>query len=384
MLKYFRTHLAWKVFLTYVIVILVGIAVLATAISISAPASFNRHMAGMSAMMSRGSMMGNGRPMATLFDDYQDAVIEAVSLAAGAALVAALLASYLISRQVVGPIQKMMRISHRVAEGDYGERLDISGSPSSDQVDELNQLALSFNQMAEKLEKTESMRRQLIGDVSHELRTPLTAIKGYMEGLMDGVIPAAPDTFQQVYTEADRLQHLVNDLQELSRVEAGAYPLRIEPTPVTDLITPVVNRLGYQFEEKGISLIAEPIGKIPDVLADRERILQVLTNLLGNALQYSLPGGTVKVQVRQEKSQEVIFQISDTGIGISAEHLPHIFDRFYRTDKSRARASGGSGIGLTIAQALVKAHHGKIWAESPGEGKGSSFSFTLPMVIPPE
>jgi two-component system sensor histidine kinase BaeS len=381
MMKYIRSHLARKIFLTYLVVILVGIVVLATASSFTIPAGFNRHMAGMSAMMSGGnSMMGNPQAgQVDLFAGYRAAVNEALSLAAIAALIVAMLASYFISRQVVGPVQKMMVISQRVADGEYGERLKVAGNLPDNQLDELDQLGLSFNRMADKLEKTEAMRRQLIGDVSHELRTPLTAIKGYMEGLIDGVLPASAATFQQVFTEADRLQRLVNDLQELSRVEAGAYPLHIEPVSVYVLIECVVSRLNRQFEDKGISLETNLLAGIPMVHADKDRIIQVLTNLVGNALQYSLPGGIVRILASKRKD-EIIITVKDTGIGIAPDHLAHIFDRFYRADKSRARASGGSGIGLTIAQALVNAHHGRIWAESEGEGKGSSFHFTLPVI----
>ncbi len=380
MLKYFRAHLAWKLFLSYVVVVLVGVLVLATATSLSLPAAYDRHMAGTSAMMSGNNMMGNSQPIELeLFNGYQASVTEALSLATGAALLAAILASYLISRQVVVPIQRMMAISHRIAEGEYEERLDVSGNLHNNQVDELDQLALSFNQMADKLEKTETMRCQLIGDVSHELRTPLTAIKGYMEGLMDGVLPATPDTFQQVHNEADRLQRLVNDLQELSRVEAGAFQLQIKAVTIDDIIDTVIGHLNRQFDEKGILLDKGHYVDLPKVAVDKDRIIQVLTNLVGNALQYTQPGGKVRVETSRNKN-EVVISIIDTGIGISPEQLPHIFYRFYRTDKSRARVSGGSGIGLTIAQALVKAHHGRIWAESAGEGKGSTFHFTLPVV----
>jgi len=380
MLKFIRTHLAWKLFLSYVVVVLVGVIVLATATSLSAPAAFDRHMAGMSALMAGGNnMMGNAQPLEMeLFTNYQASVTEALTLATLAALVAAVIASYLVSLQVVGPIQRMKAISHRVAEGEYKERLKISGSVQTNLLDELDQLALSFNQMAEKLEKTETLRRELIGDVSHELRTPLSAIKGFMEGLIDGVIPATPETFQQVYSEADRLQRLVNDLQELSRVEAGALQLELQPIVVSDLIETVALYLGRQFEEKGILLETNLAGDLPKVSADKDRILQVITNLAGNALQYTQTGGKVRIETARSKN-EVIVSITDTGIGISPDHLRLIFNRFYRTDKSRARVSGGSGIGLTIAQSLVKAHHGRIWAESAGEGKGSSFHFTLPL-----
>jgi len=222
------------------------------------------------------------------------------------------------------------------------------------------------------------MRSQLIGDVTHELRTPLTAIKGYMEGMRDGVIQKTPDTFQQIFLEADRLQGLVNDLQELSRIEAGAYKLNLESVPTLTLVNPVINQFQQQFTKKGIRLETNVEANLPNVSVDKDRIQQVLTNLLGNALQYTSNGGRVTLTVSLVKNQ-IIFSIADTGIGISAEHLPYVFNRFYRTDKSRARASGGTGIGLTIAQALVKAHKGRIWVKSPGDEKGSTFSFSLPV-----
>jgi histidine kinase len=330
-------------------------------------------------MMSRGNMMDNTQSLEMeLFATYQASVNEGLSLAIVAALVVAVLASFFISRQVVGPIQQMKGISQRVAEGDYHERLNIGGGLQTNQLNELDQLALSFNQMADKLEKTEIMRRQLLGDVSHELRTPLTAIKGFMEGLIDGVLPASPETYQQVYTEADRLQRLVNDLQELSRVEAGVFQLKSEPISMNGLIDTIVGHLGRQFEDKGVRLETSLADGLPQVVADKDRILQVLTNLVGNALQYTQPAGKVRIETSRSKD-EVLISIIDTGIGIPPEHIPYIFNRFYRTDKSRARVSGGSGIGLTIAQSFVKAHHGRIWAESAGEGKGSSFHFSLPI-----
>lgn len=379
MLKYLRTHLAWKVFLSYVLVVLVGAVILITAASLSVPAAFERHLASMNAIMTNANAMGNNQQMQSeLFSQYTTAVYEAGTYAALAALIAAILASFFISRQVVTPMLRMMSLSHRIAEGEYEERLALPGGLQADQIDELGQLALSFNQMADKLEKTETMRRELIGDVTHELRTPLTAVKGYLEGLMDGVLPADPETYQQIRSEIDRLQRLVNDLQELSRVEAGAIRLQLAPVSPASLIERIQSTLGRQFEDKNTQLVTDLETNLPDVLVDKDRIIQVLTNLVGNALQYTPSGGKVVMTVRREKS-EILFSVKDTGLGISAEQLTFIFNRFYRTDKSRARASGGSGIGLTIAKAIVQAHQGKIWAESDGEGKGSTFSFLIPL-----
>ena len=222
------------------------------------------------------------------------------------------------------------------------------------------------------------MRRRLIGDVSHELRTPLTAIKGSMEGLIDGVLPGTNETYQQIHAEADRLNRLVNDLQELSRVEARAYELDIRPLNVSSLVRPVTKRLTPQAESKRISLDLELAPDLPRILADEDRAVQVLTNLTGNATQYTPEGGKITISAKRINS-EVLIAVHDTGIGIPPEHLARIFDRFYRVDKSRSRQSGGgSGIGLTIARALIDAHGGQIWAESTGQGQGSTFVITLP------
>jgi two-component system sensor histidine kinase BaeS len=285
--------------------------------------------------------------------------------------------SLFVSRQVVAPVQAMMAASQRIAEGNYAERVQVPGDINKGEQDELGQLALRFNQMAARLEQTENMRRQLIGDVTHELRTPLTTIKGSMEGLLDGVLPASDETYTQIYHEADRLQRLVNDLQELSRVEAGAYELHLSPTSLAEVVQATVARLGRQFEEKGVALTTQVPTDLPPIKLDSDRIGQVLLNLVGNALQYTPAGGRVQIQVVRMPG-EVRVSVSDTGIGIPPEHLPHLFTRFYRVDKSRARSHGGSGIGLTIARHLVEAHGGRIWAESQGEGQGSTFTFTLP------
>lgn len=377
MLSYIRRHLGIKLFISYLAVILVGVIVLATTAEFVVPSAFDRHLAAMSAMMS--PMMGDSTTNLELdlFNNFRAAVTEAMILAALASSVVAVLVSLLVSRQVVAPVREMMLASQRISEGHYNERVQVPGDVSKDELDELSQLALRFNRMAASLEQTEVIRRQLIADVTHELRTPLTAVKGSMEGLIDGVLPADEGTFQQIISEADRLQRLVNDLQELSRVEAGAYELNIHSTRVSDLLTAAEARLGRQFEEKGVILEIALPNDLPQVLADEDRIGQVLLNLVGNALQYTPPGGKVQVTATAQNS-EVYIAVSDSGMGIPAEHLPHLFTRFYRVDKSRSRAGGGSGIGLTIAKYLVEAQGGNIWAQSEGAGRGSTFTFSLP------
>jgi signal transduction histidine kinase len=271
-----------------------------------------------------------------------------------------------------------MLASRRIAEGHYSERVQIAANVKSSEMDELDQLALSFNRMASTLEQVESKRRQLIGDVAHELRTPLTTIKDSMEGLIDGMLPSNEDAFQEIYREADRMERLVNDLQELSRVEVGAYDLELRPLAVSHLVDVTVQRLSRQFEEKGIVLDLNIPKGLPNVYADENRIYQVLLNLVGNALQYTPQGGRVEITADYAEG-EVFITVTDTGIGIPKEHLENIFTRFYRVDKSRSRAGGGSGIGLTISKHLVEAHGGRIWVEDNQSQKGSVFAFTLPI-----
>ena len=193
---------------------------------------------------------------------------------------------------------------------------------------------------------------------------------------MDGVLEPTEANLHQIYREADRLQRLVGDLQELSRVEAGAFELHRKAVEVEALVSSAAERLAGQFDEKGVRLEIYLAADLPTVLADPDRIGQVLLNLVGNALQYTASGRAVEVHARQQ-DRVVEIEIRDEGMGIPAEHLPQVFTRFYRVDRSRSRAGGGSGIGLTIAKHLVEAHGGRIWASSPGSGKGSSFTFTL-------
>ncbi len=365
-----------KLLATYLLVIFVAFTILVVVLGFAIQPALNRHMGNMD-MDGMGMQMGGGMgPGSDIAQNTRAAVNEALLWAAGAAVIVAVGLSFWLSRQVVSPLHEMMLASHEISEGRYEKRVEIP--TPADPADELAQLTMSFNRMAEQLERTEKMRRELIADVTHELRTPLTAIKGYSEGLMDRVLPANEETFAQIHKEANRMQRLVSDLQELSRVESEGFSIQASPLHLRGLETAARKQLGKQFEDKGVSLEFEISPKIPKVLADEDRLEQVLLNLLVNALQYTPAGGHVLVAASRAKD-EVRIDVSDTGTGIAPEHLPQIFDRFYRVDKSRSRAGGGSGIGLTITKHLVEAHHGRIWAVSEGLGKGSTFSFTLPM-----
>jgi signal transduction histidine kinase len=376
-MKYIRERLGAKLFLANLMVILVGVIILAITIQVTIPAAFNRHMG----MMSSGGMMGMGQGLGqgqgfgkTLFENFRASMFESLGYAVLASVLAALLVSLFLSRRIVAPVRDLTDASQRLTDGHYDERVQVNGS------DEIAQLAAHFNQMAAQLEQVEFMRRQLIGDVTHELRTPLTSIKGYMEGLVDGVLPSTPETFNQIHSEADRLSRLVDDLQELSRVEAKAYPLDFRSVAVSDLVQTTVKRLSPQATAKRIGLRLSLPADLPLIQADEDRITQVLVNLVANAIQYTPEGGDVTISAARHEN-EIYISVKDTGIGIPPEHLANLFTRFYRVDKSRSRnAGGGSGIGLTIAKHLVEAHGGRVWAESAGDGQGSTFSFSLKIV----
>ncbi len=369
-MKYIRERLGAKLFLANLIVIVVGVIILAITIQVTIPAAFNRHMG----MMASGGMMGMGQGQGlgkTLFENFRASMFESLGYAVVASVLAALLVSLFLSRRIVAPVRDLTDASQRLTDGHYDERVQVNGT------DEIAQLAARFNQLAAQLEQVESMRRQLIGDVTHELRTPLTSIKGYMEGLVDGVLPSTPETFNQIHHEADRLSRLVDDLQELSRVEAKAYSLDFHPVAVSNLVQTTVKRLSPQATAKRIGLRSSLPADLPHIQADEDRITQVLVNLVGNAIQYTPEGGDVTISAERHEDG-IYISVKDTGIGIPPEHLANLFTRFYRVDKSRSRnAGGGSGIGLTIAKHLVEAHGGRIWAESAGDGQGSTFTFSL-------
>jgi two-component system sensor histidine kinase BaeS len=371
-----KVNIGTKLFLSHLAVLLVGALILVVVAQFSLPGAYGRHLGLMNAagMMGYGAGRGQAGAGQAAFQNFRSSFFEALGWAGFASLLVALVVSLLISRSIASPIRALTNASQRVAEGHYSERVPAG------QGDEFGKLAGSFNSMAEKLEQVEVMRRRLIGDVAHELRTPLTAIQGSMEGLVDGVLPASAETFEQVASEAERLSRLVDDLQELSRIESGAIPLDLGLVSLSDLFETALRRVERSFVAKNVTLGIRRLDALPPVQADAGRLLQVLSNLLMNALRFTPKGGSVFLSASRQK-HEISIRVADTGVGIPAEHLTLIFERFYRVDKSRTRQAGeGSGIGLTISKYLVEAHGGRIWAESAGEGKGSTFTFTLPLL----
>jgi signal transduction histidine kinase len=378
MLHGVRYSLRSKLLAAHLLVVVVGVVTLLLAMGLTAPALFDQLMT--EAMGPQMRAMGHlmTEDAATAMREltaqaFRQAVATSLTWAAGAAAMTAIVIGIFISGRIARPVLRLVLASRRIAAGRYAERVPAGGS------DELGQLAASFNEMAGALESSERRRRELIGDVAHELRTPIANLQGYVEGLGDGVVEPSDETWAFLLGETGRLRRLVEDLQELSRAEARQMSINPKPIDPDRLVNLVVARLGPEFAEKGLTLATFVDSPLPRVLADEDRAVQLLSNLLSNSLRYTPEGGRVEVSAKQLKG-EVVFRVRDTGIGVAPEHLPHLFERFYRTDKARTRAAGGSGIGLTIARALVEAMGGRIWAESPGVGQGSTFSFTLPLV----
>ena len=374
--------LGGKLLLSYLAVIVVGIVTLLLAANLVAPTFFAgsmqrimgaSDMAGM--MESAGAQITREHEIqldAALQASFREALGQALVVAGLAALLTAIGASLYVTARVVRPIRRQVDASRRIAAGHYTER--VPGGPD----DELGDLAMSFNAMATALEATERRRLELIGDVAHEMRTPVATLRGYLEGVLDGVVEPSERTWGKLLAEAARLGRLIDDLQELSRAEARQLALRIHAVRPEIITQAAVDRVSNDFTDKGLTLhVTVPTG-LGTVFADEDRALQVLTNLLTNALRYTPAPGSVRLSLTRD-GDSVHFEVADSGVGIAAEHLPQVFERFYRVDKSRSRASGGSGIGLTIARALVEAMAGQIWALSDGPGQGSVFGFSLPL-----
>jgi histidine kinase len=304
---------------------------------------------------------------------FRAAVGQALAVAAVAAMLAGLGASLLLMREILRPLRRLARGAQRIAAGHYDERVVV---PTSD---ELADVATSFNQMAAALETVEQQRVALIGDVAHELRTPLAGLEGYLEGLLDGVLPSDPETISAMQHEVRRLRRLVGDLQQLSRVEAGQTALRIEQVDLLALARRVVAQLRPQLLGQRLEVVAETGDQPLLVWADPDRTAQIVINLIGNAIRYTPEDGRITVRLAAAGGRAQV-AVEDTGIGIPPEALPYLFERFYRVDPSRSRSSGGSGIGLTIARHMAWAMGGELTAASAGLGQGSTFTLSLPLL----
>jgi histidine kinase len=361
-------QLRWQLIAAQLLVVAVGVVVLAATADLLGSRIF---AVALHAVLTQLPTMNPAAVEAALLTSFRSAVGQALLTAGVAAAVVGLATSALLLRQILRPLGEIAASSRRIAEGRYDERVAVPAS------DELATVATSFNAMAASLEQIEQQRVALIGNVAHELRTPLTGIEGYLEGLIDGVFAPEPETFGEMQHEVRRLRRLVEDLQTLSNVEAGQVRLHLADVDLDAVAQRVVSQLSPQATTACLEVEAVA-GAAPLVAwADPDRVAQILLNLVGNAVRYTPEGGCITVRLGADE-EHVWAAVVDTGVGIAAEELPLIFERFYRVDRSRARASGGSGIGLTIARHLAWAMGGDLSAASPGPGKGSTFTLTLP------
>ena len=288
-----------------------------------------------------------------------------------------------LSRGMSQPLVNLTAATRAVAAGDLSVRVPIHYHG------EVRELAIAFNTMTEELARTDELRRNLTADVAHELRTPLSVIRGKLEGVLDGVYPSTPGHLAPVLEEIKLLARLVEDLHLLSRAEAGQLPMEKRATDIGALLRDAQVNFGPQAADRGVTLALDLPTELPEVMADRRRIAQVLGNLLTNALRYTPSGGRVTLSAAVSEGM-VRVTVTDTGPGIPPKDLPFIFERFWRGEKSRSRTGGGAGLGLAIAKHLVQAHGGEIGVESPSTeglkmdevGEGATFYFSLPLSPP--
>lgn len=360
-----RLGLRGRLLLSHGVVAAIGAAVLLAAAWLVGPAAFEARMGhGSGGVM--GDMMNPAVRQA-----FAEALATALLAALAVTLVAALAASLVLAHRLSAPIARLADGARQLAAGRREARVEVGGPP------ELTDLALAFNQMAAALEALERRRVELVGDVAHELRTPLATLAGYVDGLEDGVVAADADAWRTLRRETARLTRLVDDLQQLWRAEDDQLELRPDRLSLDTLLTEVAARFAPTAAQHDVS-IAVRIGEgTPPVLADRERTLQVLDNLVSNAIRHAPAGSSVTIGA-DTHADGASFWVTDTGPGLTPAQLKRVFDRFYRVDPARSRAVGGSGIGLAIARALVTAMRGSIRAESGGPGTGSTFRVTLP------
>lgn len=367
-----KLSLFWKLMLSFALVVAIGLG----AVIVIANQITNQEL--MSYMMGQETgMMGSGMGQGAMHGPSQmqqrtlDRINQAVLIGGGIALIAALVVGFIVFRAVTHPIDQLSHAAHSLARGDLTARVAAAGS------DELAELGTTFNVMADSLQKAESLRRDMTADIAHELRTPLAVMRGNLEAMLDGVYPSDAEHLQPVLNQVNLLTRLVEDLRTLALAEANQLPLNQRPIDLPHLIDSTLASFQAQAAAHGVTLSAAPIEALPAIEVDPDRVQQTIGILIANALRHTPTQGSINVTLRRADTQAII-EVADTGTGIPPADLPHIFERFYRADKSRSRESGGSGLGLAIAKSIVQAHGGTISAESE-LGRGTILRFTLPL-----
>jgi signal transduction histidine kinase len=317
---------------------------------------------------------GNAGGMAMGLDElnFLEESQKSLGIAAFVAVAIAVSLGFIVSSLVTRPMRQLASSARKIASGDLAQRVRHRSD------DEVGEVSDAFNSMAEQLEKKEKSRKQLLADVAHELRNPLSIVQGNLEAWLDGVITPTPGQIASVYDETILLNRLITDLRELSLAEAGQLKLNLETAGINELVNAEIDVFQARCREKKVSLRAEMADNLPAVNMDRDRIRQVLHNLLQNAIRFTAAQDNITVNTGISENNSVLISVADTGSGIEPEDLPHVFDHFYKADKSRQRIHGSAGIGLALVKKYVELHGGKVWVESE-PGKGSKFSFTIPL-----
>jgi len=364
-----RIRLPLRLFLSYAAVVVIGAVVAYLTVRLLAPALFD-HQVGMMNGTGMGMQMGLGAAtQAGVQDAFQSALNTALMVGLVASVAAAVVVAWFVTRRLMRPLDAVRTATRQIAAGGYEVSVPLPSEP------ELAALATDVNTLASALADTETRRTRLLGDVAHEMRTPLTALDGYVEGLIDGVFPANPEVFGALSDELRRLRRLANDLSSLSRAQEQALDLHPVDADLAALARGAATRLAPQFQDAQVSLVVDA-GTVLPVHVDPDRITQVLTNLLGNALLATPAGGSVTVTAAlTARDSEVV--VTDTGVGLSEQEAARVFERFYRAP-GQPRRSAGSGIGLTIARGIARAHGGDVTAASAGPGRGATFTLAVP------
>jgi signal transduction histidine kinase len=283
-----------------------------------------------------------------------------------------MLIGVLSSRGLAAPLNNLAKAARAVGSQDLSQRIEVEGT------NEIREVVVAFNHMAEKLEEAESLRSNMLADIAHELRTPLTVIQGNLRAILDDVYQLDKVEVARLYDQTRQLSRLVEDLHDLALLEAKEFSLNLAAVDLADVIRGATEIYQPIFDDQEITLELNQNGDIPEIQGDSARITQCLNNLLNNALRHTPQGGKVKIGLSEEDDW-VAFSVKDSGEGIKPEHLPYVFDRFYRVDPDRNRQTGGSGLGLAITKALAEAHGGEISVKSQGAGQGSQFKIRLPI-----
>lgn len=366
-----KNNLQIKLIVSYILIILVAILIVSFVMNYSVRRHFQRYCEKEIRCQQLQSDDGRTYPLSYPF---LNSVRNSLIIGAFGATIFAFILSFVLFRMMINPVWKIIETIKGIAKGDYSRRVEIKSN------DEMGELGNALNKMAENLENIENMRRELVSNVSHELSTPLTIISGYIEAMSDKVIQGTEplkETLILLKEEVDRLTLMVNDLRKLSLIESSTFKLSFNSLDLEKEVDKVILKFKTKLKERDIILRSEVPSNLPEVKADEDKLSQILINLLDNAHNFSLKGGEIVISTRI-LNEFIELSISDSGIGINDEDIPHIFERFYRGEKSRSRNTGGTGIGLAIVKELVNAHGGEIKVKK-GEKGGSIFSFTLPI-----